>query len=312
MPKSEPNPFLRTKTNRLTLKIAAIFVTMALVIPAGIIVPVVAQEAVPDTKCIRCVIFELHDVTDRSYSNAQVAVMDLFIDENKPLTLGIIAGSFGNGNDTAVSEKVKEGVDAGLFEAGMEGLTHADYGAMTYDQQLSDFSAANDKIESTLGVRPKTFLPPFSTFNEDSIRALADLGMERISSSYWYERTIPNSYKTSNSHSTGDTVIQLSVVNGGTKIYHIPFNTSLLGLAREGYEAQSLVAKALSNVSTNISRYGFSVIVLHPTDFAVVDPATGNLTNQVDPEKLEMLTDIMDQLELRGYSFAKYEAVVGN
>lgn len=314
MSNSELNPTLRTKTARMMLNIAAVFGTMVLLVPAGITAPVAAQEAniSSDTKCVRCVIFELHDVTDHGHSNAQVAVMDLFINENKPLTLGIIAASFGNGNDTDVLEKVKEGIDTGLFEAGMEGLTHANYGNMTYDEQLSDFTAANDKIESTLGVHPTTFLPPFSTFNQETIKAIADLGMERISSSYWYEKTTPNSYKTSSSYSTGDTVIQLSEVDGGTKIYHVPFNTSLLGLTREGYEGQALVGKTLSNANSNIIKYGFSVIVLHPTDFASVNPATGNLADQVDPEKLQMLNDIIDQLELRGYSFAKYDAVVGN
>ncbi len=305
---------LRIKKKAILLDIAAIFGTMALLLPTGIIAPVAAQEAnsSSDTKkCVRCVIFELHDVEDFGYSNAQVAVMDLFLDAKKPLSLGIIAGPFGNTNYTNVLGKVKEGVGAGLFEAGMEGLTHANYANMTYAEQVDDFKAANDKIESTLGVRPSTFLPPFSTFNQDSIKALADLGMERISSSYWYEKMTPNSYKVSDSSATGDTVIPLSVVNG-TKIFHVPFNTSLLGLTREGFEGQALIAEVLGRANTNISKYGFSVIVLHPTDFAAVDPATGNLVNQADPEKLQMLSDILDQLELKGYSFEKYDAVVGN
>lgn len=92
----------------------------------------------------------------------------------------------------------------------------------------------------------------------------------------------------------------------------MPFNTSLLGLAREGYEGQALVAEDLSRVNTNSSKYGYSVIVLHPTGFAAVDPVTGELVNQTDPEKLQLLNDIIDQLELRGYSFDKYDAVVGN
>lgn len=59
---------------------------MVILLPTGIIMPVAAQEATSsDTKCVLCVIFELHDVADYGYGNTQVAVMDLFMQEGKPL-----------------------------------------------------------------------------------------------------------------------------------------------------------------------------------------------------------------------------------
>jgi hypothetical protein len=74
---------------------------------------------------------------------------------------------------------------------------------------------------------------------------------------------------------------------------------------RAGYTGDSLVAEAVKRAETNIAKYGYAIIVLHPTDFCVIDQSTGKCTNQVDQERFKVLVDTVDILESKGYPFAK-------
>jgi hypothetical protein len=89
-------------------------------------------------------------------------------------------------------------------------------------------------------------------------------------------------------------------------IYHIPYDVALLGLIRDGYSGENLTQKVLSGVNKNIARYGFSVITLHPSDFATFK---GNI---IDSNKFQVLVDILDRLDTAGISIANFNDVTGH
>jgi peptidoglycan/xylan/chitin deacetylase (PgdA/CDA1 family) len=267
----------------------------------------------------KCVIFRLDDISDFDKNKIQPAILDHFITENKKLIAAIIVGKFGNlPSDGTVYTKVKEGYDKGLFELALHGLNHIKYSELTKEQQKEDFIEANNKLLSLFGNKSRIFVPPFNEFNSDTIKAMSESGLDIFSTSYRQENITPNPYKVSTPFTTHNK-IQVSEVNFNESdsrptlkntIYHVPFNTALLHLIRDGYIGGNLTEKVLSNVNNNIDKYGFSVITLHPTDFATFNSSSGSYANTVDPNKFQVLVNIIDGLESGGISFADYSDII--
>ena len=267
----------------------------------------------------KCVIFRVDDIGDFGKNKVQSAILDHFITDNKKLSVGIVVNRFGNlGSDGIVYTKVKEGYEKGLFELAIHGLNHLNYSGLTEKQQNEDFIEANNKLQLLFGNKSRIFIPPFNQFSSDTLKAMAESGLDIFSTSYWEESKTPNPHRVPTSFKTNGSKLQLSEVNVNEtdstqtlkkKIYHVPFDTSLLYFLREGYSGENITQKILSNVNKNIAKYGFSVIVLHPTDFATFNSSTGNYTNAIDPVKFQMLDNIIDSLEARGISIVDYSDV---
>src|SRR6476619_880549 len=60
-----------------------------------------------------CVIFSLDDIQDYYLNRIQLALMNLFLEKNQSLSLGLIANAFGN--DSSILNEVRSGFDAGKF-----------------------------------------------------------------------------------------------------------------------------------------------------------------------------------------------------
>ncbi|HEU4446508.1 MAG TPA: polysaccharide deacetylase family protein [Nitrososphaeraceae archaeon] len=263
----------------------------------------------------KCVIFRLDDIEDYGKNRVQLAILDHFIAENKKLVPAIILDRFGNlAPDGAVYLKVKEGYNKGLFEPAIHGVKHIKYSGLTKEQQKEDFTKANNKLQLLLGGQSRIFVPPFNQFDSNTLKALAESGLDIISTSYREENKTLNPYKISAPFTTNYSNIDLSVVNVSEPgrrqtsqvIYHIPFNISLLDLTRRGYSGENLTDKVLSSTESNIAEYGFSIIVLHPNDFATFNSSTGSYGNSIDTVKMQTLTKIINELEAKRINFADY------
>jgi peptidoglycan/xylan/chitin deacetylase (PgdA/CDA1 family) len=267
------------------------------------------------TPC-NCAIFRLDDVNDGNNGVVRSAILGHFIDENKKLIAAIIVNEFGNiESDGTVYAKVKEGYEKGLFELAIHGWNHIRYSELTEQQQKQDFTKANNKLLSLFGNKSRIFIPPFNAFSPDTIKAMAESGLDTLSTSYFEEDKTSNPYKLTNPFVTNNSKIQLSQIKVNNSdsmqiinktIYHVPYDIALLGLIQSGYSGENLTQKVLSDVNKNIARYGFSVITLHPSDFATFK---GNI---IDTNKFQILVDIIDRLDTAGISFANFNDVTGH
>jgi len=268
-----------------------------------------ARPSITGSPC-NCVIFRLDDVIDWSLSNINVAIMHYFLVENRPLSVEIIVSNFGDSYPHGkIYNKTLEGYKAGLFEIGIHHWARERYNATDYDTQVSLLNQSNDKLQKLFGARSTLFAPPKNEFNADTIRAMANAGITTFSTTYHEERATTNPYKVSAAYDTGKALIHLSKVNG-TKIYHVPVGISYLGLTKMGYSGENMTGELVRRAEANIGKYGYSIIALHPTDLAIIDPSTGNPVNQVDPAKFQVLMDTIDVLESKGYSFGKIKSVM--
>jgi peptidoglycan/xylan/chitin deacetylase (PgdA/CDA1 family) len=266
-----------------------------------------------------CAIFRLDDIEDSAFSAPNIAIMNHFIAENKKLDNLMVLSKFGNSAPGgAVYNKVKEGFDKGLFELAIHGWNHLAHSQLTAEQQQNDFIQANNKLQSLFGTKSRIFGPPLNEFNSGTIKAMAASGVDIFSTAYSYEARISNPYKISTSYATPNSIIQLSEVNttdstAGVyekkRIYHVPFSVTIFGLIKSGYSGEALTQEVLRGVDSNIAKYGFSVVTLHPNDVASYNPSTGIWSNSVDPGKMQVLIDIVDRLKSKGISFSDFRDI---
>jgi hypothetical protein len=175
---------------------------------------------------------------------------------------------------------------------------------LTEEQQVVSFINSNNKFQSLFSNKSQIFIPPFGSFNSATLKAMAESGLEMLSTSYQEENSVASQNKmlitTENSK-----IYQSKVNTNGSAsaqariktVYHIPFDISLLDLLQRGYSGENLTQTVLHKVKNDIDRYGFSLITLHPTDFGTIDATTKKHVNSVDPFKFQVLVNIIDALE---------------
>jgi len=135
-----------------------------------------------------CVVFRLDDVQDYWLSSIQTTVMDQFIQKNQPLSAGSILNYIGD--DANVVNKVKQGSSLGLFELFVHGWNHVDYSQLNLTEQINTLQMANDKMKILFGNSSTIFVPPYDSFDTDTLVAMKTLNF-KIFSAAEYSETNP-------------------------------------------------------------------------------------------------------------------------
>ncbi len=69
------------------------------------------------------------------------------------------------------------------IEVGLNGYNYEDYSSLNLQQQSVYMSAGIAQLQSMLGVTPQLFVPPFDTFDSDTIQAAVTDQFTHFSSS---------------------------------------------------------------------------------------------------------------------------------
>ena len=259
-----------------------------------------------------CVIFAMDDIADYGGTKAQLATMDYFLDRNLPFTASIIARDLANSSNLDVFHKVEEGVNKKIFEITIHGYRHVNHSLLTKEEQLSDFSKANGKLEYLFGKRADSFIPPFNDFNLYTIEALSDLNITLFSTSPDSEQTTSNPYKSQTLLVvTNNSKLQVSKISDEKPlVYHTPFSVSFLRLEGvNGLSGDRLVEESLRLIDESIAKYGFAQVRLHPADFSQVNATSGKRINEVDDNRFQHLTQLIDRLEGRNIRIASFSEI---
>jgi peptidoglycan/xylan/chitin deacetylase (PgdA/CDA1 family) len=259
-----------------------------------------------------CVIFAMDDIADYGGTKAQLATMDYFLDRNLPFTASIIARDLANSSNLDVFHKVEEGVNKKLFEITIHGYRHVNHSLLTKEEQLSDFSKANGKLEYLFGKRADSFIPPFNDFNLYTIEALSDLNITLFSTSPDSEQTTSNPYKSQTLVVTNNSKLQVSKISDEKpSLYHAPFSVSFLRLEGVyGLSGDRLVEESLRLIDESIAKYGFAQVRLHPADFSQVNATSGKRMNEVDDNRFQQhLITLVNNLEDRNIRIASFSEI---
>ena len=248
----------------------------------------------------QCVVFRIDDIQDYWIEKASIAAMDLFISKNLTLSVGLIIDDIGN--DTILTEKIKEGLNRNLFELALHGWDHEDFTTFDLQQQKDLIKKANEKNQILFGNKSQIFTPPYNQFNNNTLKAMDDLNIKILSSSLQSE----------NDFNEGKDIFNLKVkmINSGSVsdgIYHLPSTVSFYDYEDDNRTKNSL-QDILNKVDDSISKYGYSVISFHPQDFAKLDEE-GGFIDVVDIEQIEDLSLLIDTLKLKNISASSFSGI---
>lgn len=256
-----------------------------------------------------CVVFRLDDIQDDFVDTAQIAAMNIFIERNQSLSLGIIMNDIGK--DLRITGKVGEGSQIGLFEMGIHGWDHIDYTKLSGSEQRTSLAMANEKMKQVFGNSSDIFVPPYGYFDNSTLRAMNDLGIRIISAALFSELNFDRGNSifnySSNRSMYGNS--ELGALN--TRPIHIP------GLvAYKAYENGMPIGNSsgllLKGITDNIQEYGYSVVVFHPQDFVYTD-AGGRISSesQLNMTEVDEFSQLVDNILSNNIRIATLSDIAG-
>jgi peptidoglycan/xylan/chitin deacetylase (PgdA/CDA1 family) len=225
------------------------------------------------------VIFRFDDYA-RSCSSIETELLKVFQEHKIPCTYGVIpyvSDTFTDdpANCLAIDRETAGGltgaVRSGLVEIALHGFAHRDnaiapknpgseseFRGLSYSSQHRMLSVGKATLESLYRVRVTTFIPPWNSYDQNTLRALEDLGFEVVSSSG----------------------LTFGIADSGRfkKLRFLPY-TCMPGHLREAVE----FARISSDPDPII------VVLLHPFNFVEYDRDRGQFTCQSFDDLLSWL-----------------------
>ncbi len=269
------------------------------------------QESEKKTNNIKgcyCVVFRLDDVQDDFVDSAQVAAMNIFIERNQSLSIGIIMNDIGK--DLRITGKVGEGSQIGLFEMGIHGWDHIDYTNLSESDQRASLSMANEKMKSIFGNTSDIFVPPYGYFDNNTLLAMDQVGIRILSAALFSELNFDRGNSIFNYSYSSNTY-----GNNTLDISSVPIHLPALVAYKEyenGIPLKNSSSLILEGIRESIQRYGYSVVVFHPQDFVNTN-ADGRIAegNQLNITEVDEFAQLVDSVLSNNIRIATLSEVVG-
>ena len=237
--------------------------------------PIIYEPSIKEyTLSCNCVSFRLDDIQNYWLSDVQIELLSLFSDHDVPLMVGIIANEFGE--DPKILQSVKNELDKGSIKVANHGFDHVPFSNYDKQEQNSMIVKSTQKIEELLNITPTTFIPPQNKFNEDTIEVLTENSYSHMSAAL-YTDSPPFLLENKSFYRFPQTA-----ETGG----YIPSQNRILGIPAE---------QVLVNVKDGINQHGYSVITLHPQEFAVYEG--GEYINKLHQEQFRELENLIELIQ---------------
>lgn len=222
----------------------------------------------------QCVAFRLDDIQDYWLNDVQVNLINLFSQNKIPLTVGIIANSFGE--DTSITSTIKNKLEKDEITIANHGLDSTPFTLFDKNKQESMIKESSKIIHNKLNVTPNIFIPPQNRFNEDTEKVLKENGFSYLSASMLSDSApfpLKNQdlYRFPELATTGD---------------YVPSQNRILGVSAE---------KTFSDVLKAIENHGFAVITIHPQEYAVFKG--GEYLNEINQDQMKQLEVLIEKIQ---------------
>jgi peptidoglycan/xylan/chitin deacetylase (PgdA/CDA1 family) len=221
------------------------FATKTSALPTELVESMNSLQNVP-TSC-DCVAFRMDDIQDFFTSEAQIDLINLFREENVPVTLGVIGGSLQI--DKELIQFLQNSTSTGLLEIANHGWIHTPHFDMTVDEQRESIARANQHMKELFGVDVKTFIAPENAFNNDTLSVMRETGLTHFAGSAIFRADKPP-YPLKN----------------GDSIFHFPataFDSDIEGGSTGGWTIFPN-EQVISMINSSMEQYGFATVVMHP------------------------------------------------
>jgi Polysaccharide deacetylase len=234
-----------------------------------------------------CVVFRMDGIQDYWITAGQLGAMNQFMVRNQSLTLGILTND--TGEDTAIVDNVRRGVESGLFELAIHGANDTDHTTLTEEQQRNSLNQSNTKIIALFGNASNIFVPPFDAFNAETMNAMRQVDMKILSAN----TSSFNELQLEGSSGNGS-VSPLSDPTQSRTVFYVPSTISFKDYFDDQYLRNS-VEDIFSNITQSIGAYGYAVVVMNPTDFMILD-SVGDPTETLNINEITDLSRLIDMM----------------
>lgn len=160
-----------------------------------------ADNTVETTQVI--VIFRFDDYSSRSSTDMEVKLIDAFVKYNVPCTFGVIPYVYaGNNLDSRTqdilplspvkADILKDAIKSGILEVALHGYSHqtirkidgyTEFSGLDYISQVERIAKGKNLLEKMLDTKVTTFIPPWDSYDLNTILALEKQGFRCISAS---------------------------------------------------------------------------------------------------------------------------------
>jgi peptidoglycan/xylan/chitin deacetylase (PgdA/CDA1 family) len=191
------------------------------------------------------VVLRVDDIQDTLFRGVQLYLMEFCLDEDVPMTLGVIPDLFGedDGLVELVTQAIKEG-----SEISAHGWSHRDFTELDLEEQEERLKKSKRKIMEVLDVNVSIFTPPYYTFNLDTLKAMENTGYRILSSHVELSQPGISSEKITSIPAT----VELSTLEGGEWKQKSPEKLAL-------------------EIMKSVKSHGFAVIITHPQEYLTRD-----------------------------------------
>lgn len=246
------------------------FILAAMLIVATTATTTIPAMAEPLQDC-KCVVFRYDDVQGTWNNELQLQTLQLFIDKQVPATLGIIMEPYGQDED--VVEITKRGNRLGYFDLALHGWQHVNHATLSRYEQENGLYNALKKFEQIHGFTPTISIMPYDEYNNDTLETMQFLGLRVISANMNHPSGYFKEYNVTAIH---DTIRYIEHIEKKTP------NEELVKL-----------------IKSDIEKYGYSMILLHPQEFRLEGQ-----NNVLDTEQLARLAELIDLIRAEDIPFS--------
>jgi peptidoglycan/xylan/chitin deacetylase (PgdA/CDA1 family) len=189
------------------------------------------------------VVFRYDDYSSNSDTEIELKIINTFRSINAPITFGVIPYSFlgdtydgstnvGGPLPTKKTEFLKEGIAEGILEIGMHGFNHqnnnsnqsSEFSGLDYENQFEKLKKGKSYLESILGLPITIFIPPWQSYDLNTLRALEVLNFSTLSA----YKNGGEAEKTSNLNFIPSTCFLSDLKTGVIAAREVSFNQPLL------------------------------------------------------------------------------------
>jgi peptidoglycan/xylan/chitin deacetylase (PgdA/CDA1 family) len=230
------------------------------------------------TPSCQCVSFRLDDVQDYWLNNVQTKIIDTFHQKNASLTIGIIGNHIGY--DSKIMEDIKPKIGQyPKLEIANHGWNHENFTQFSREEQNIFMKNTNDRISDIFGIVPSVFIPPFNAVNSDTMMASFANNFTYISSDVSQDAP--------------------SIFIKNARVYHIPGNAETGNLTNnDKIWSHHNNTHILVKIMSDIHKYGYSVVILHPPEYAI--RIHSYYANEVDKNQIKNLELLIDNVKDHG------------
>ncbi|MBL4595428.1 MAG: polysaccharide deacetylase family protein, partial [Robiginitomaculum sp.] len=213
-----------------------------------------------------CVAFRFDNVQDYWLNDVQIEIMQTFIENKTPLTIGIIADVFGYDQKTFDFIKKDTQSQVSYLKIATKGIGLVPYTEYSQIEQSNNLKDSIEILESIFNEKPQVFIPPLNKFNSDTLSILEENQITHISTSLF----------------TGDSPpFELS----GQNVYRFPQTSSTGKYSAvtnlfEGNPHQQTFNESISS----IENFGFAVISIQVQEFSIIEDSA--YVNSVNTEQI--------------------------